>query len=124
MIDFENAKFIKLRRVPNSSFESMVEPILITGETPVFSYQGIRDGIVFTNKRVIVINVKGVTGKQKLFASLPYNKIQLYSIETAGVFDIDSELDIWFAAAGKIEFEFTSRANVHEICKLISEHVL
>ena len=68
--------------------------------------------------------MQGITGTKKDFSSLPYSKIQAFSVETAGVFDLDSELEIWFSGLGKVKFEFVSQANVSEICKIISEKVL
>ncbi|WMJ84555.1 PH domain-containing protein [Oscillospiraceae bacterium LTW-04] len=79
---------------------------------------------VFTDKRIIVINVQGITGKKKDFTSLPYSKIQSFSVETAGVLDLDSELVLWFSGLGKVKLEFTSDCNVSEICRMISEKVL
>ena len=75
-------------------------------------------------RRIIAINVQGLTGKKKDFTSLPYSKIQVYSVETSGVFDLDSELELWFSGVGKVKFEFTSNSNVSEICKSISNYVL
>lgn len=124
MIDFQNASFLKLKRVSDSEFESMILPMFVEGENIISTYRGIRDGVVFTNKRIISINVQGITGKKKDFTSMPYSKIQVYSVESAGVFDLDSELEIWFSGVGKAKFEFTSDCNVSEICKLISEYVL
>ncbi len=124
MIDFQNASFIKLQRVSDSDFQSMVEPMFIDGENIISAYRGIRDGIVFTNKRIIAINVQGITGKKKDFTSMPYSKIQVYSVESAGVFDLDSELELWFSGVGKVKFEFKSNSNVSEICKMISGFVL
>ena len=63
MIDFKNATFAKLRPVNDNAFEKMIAPILIEGEDIIGSYQGIRDGVVFTCKRIIAINVQGITGK-------------------------------------------------------------
>lgn len=124
MIDFQNASFMKLKPVPDSDFSEMIVPMLIGGESILGSYRGMRDGVVFTNKRIIAINVQGMTGKKKDFTSLPYSKIQSFSVETAGVFDMDSELELWFSGMGKVKFEFVSKANVSEICKMISEKVL
>jgi hypothetical protein len=45
-------------------------------------------------------------------------------VETAGALDLDSELELWFSGIGKVKLEFVSRANVSEICKMISLHVL
>ena len=94
MIDFNNASFIKLKRVSDSEFESMIKPMFTNDEHIISSFRGIRDGVVFTNKRIISINVQGITGKKKDFTSMPYSKIQVYSVESAGVFDLDSELEL------------------------------
>ena len=124
MIDFKNASFMKLKPVPDSDFSSMILPMFIPGEEIIQSFRGIRDGVVFTNKRIFAINVQGLTGKKKDFTSLPYNKIQAFSVETAGMLDLDSELSLWFSGMGLAKFEFISQADVSGICRMISEKVL
>ena len=69
LIDFNNASFFKLNMVGNDTFRSQIEPILTGSESILSTYKGIRDGVVFTNKRIIAINVQGLTGKKK---DLPY----------------------------------------------------
>ena len=124
MIDFQNASFMKLKPVNDNDFAGMITPMFIPGEQIIQSFRGIRDGVVFTNKRIFAINVQGITGKKKDFTSLPYSKIQAYSVETAGVLDLDSELELWFSGMGKVKFEFVARAYVADICRMISEKVL
>jgi hypothetical protein len=124
MIDFNNASFLKLKSVSNQTFAQMINPILVQGESIISTYQSIRDGVVFTNKRIIAINVQGVTGKKKDFTSIPYNKITTFSLETAGFFDADAELEIYMSAVGKVKFEFTGSTNVKDICKIISTYAL
>ena len=124
MIDFKNASFFKLKPVSDNDFAEFITPMFAPGEQIIQTFRGLRDGVVFTNKRIITINVQGLTGKKKDFTSLPYSKIQAYSVETAGVFDLDSELDLWFSGMGRVRFEFVARANVSEICRIISERVL
>lgn len=124
MIDFQNASFMKLKPVSDNDFAAMITTMFIDGEQIIQSFRGVRDGVVFTNKRIFAINVQGITGKKKDFTSLPYSKIQAYSVETAGVLDLDSELELWFSGMGKVKFEFVARANVADICRMISEKVL
>ena len=124
MIDFKNANYFKLKSVDNSTYASVLFATFIEGESIISTFKGIRDAVVFTNKRIITINVQGLTGTKKDFTSLPYSKIQAFSVETAGVFDMDSELELWFSGLGKVKFEFTRNANVSAICRLISERVL
>ena len=121
MIDFENAHFLKLKPVDADTYAKHIEPMYAEGEYTIQAFRGIRDGVVFTNKRLIAINIQGVTGTKKDFTSLPYKRVQTFSVETAGVFDIDSELEQWFSGMGRIRFEFVARANVSEICRVISE---
>lgn len=124
MIDFQNANYFKLKQVKPDTFWQMISPLFAQGEQIISSYQGARDGIVFTSKRIIAINIQGMTGKKKDFTSLPYSKIQAFSVETAGVFDLDSELELWFSGMGKVKFEFTSQTDVSAICRTISGYVL
>ena len=124
MLDFENAKFLKLKPVEPDTYAKHIEPMYAEGEYTIQAFRGIRDGVVFTNKRLIAVNIQGVTGAKKDFTSLPYKRVQTYSVETAGIFDVDSELDLWFSGMGRVRFEFVARANVSEICRVISENSL
>ena len=124
MIDFQNAKYIKLKPVSDGDFLQIISPMMIAGEEIVQAFKGMRDGVVFTNKRVFAINVQGVTGKKKDFTSIPYSKITTYSLETAGTFDLDAELELYLSGVGKVKFEFTGSTDVKVICKLISEYTL
>lgn len=124
MIDFKNAQYLKMKQVDNGAFATHVTPLLIQGEQIISTYKTVRDGVVFTNKRIIAINVQGLTGTKKDFTSLPYSKISAYSVETAGTIDLDSELEMWFSGLGKVKFEFKSNANVAEICRIISTYAL
>ena len=124
MIDFSNAAFVKLTPVNSKIFGHQVAPLLIPGEEIVATFQALRDGVVFTNKRIIAINVQGFTGKKMDMTSLPYSRIQAFSMETAGTIDLDSELELWFSGIGRVKFEFASRTDITEICRMISQKVL
>lgn len=124
MIDFTNASYLKLRNVPVSTYENAVANLLLPGEQIMACYQSIRDGLVFTDKRIITINVQGVTGKKKDFTTLPYNRIQTFSVETAGVIDLDCELELWFSGLGRVKLEFTRDSDVGALCRLIAAYTL
>ena len=124
MITFQNGKVFKLSAAKDKTFAKLLEPLLIKGEDIVATFSAMRDGVVFTNKRIVAINIQGATGKKKNFSSLPYSTIQAYSVETAGWFETDSELEVWFSGLGSIVFEFTARTDVREICRVISECAL
>lgn len=120
MINFQNSPLFKLKAVNNNTFANILSQIIVNGEQVLGSYKTVRDGVVFTNKRVIAINVQGVTGKKVDVTSLPYSRLSAYSCETAGVFDMDSELELWFDGLGKIRFEFSGNTNISEINRAIS----
>lgn len=124
MIDFENGDVIKLHRIDNEDVSEHVLELFIDGERLIGAYKTMRDSVVFTNKRVIAVNVQGTTGKKTDYLSLPYSKITAYSVETSGVIDIDSELELYFSGLGQVAFEFTGTSDVREICRVISEFIL
>lgn len=123
MIDFKNGSFLKLSKT-DSSNDNTIKPLLIEGEEIVGTYKAIRDFVVFTNKRIISVNVQGITGKKKDFSTLPYSKVQAFSVESSGTFDLDSELELYFSGLGKVKFEFTGSSDVIKIGKMISHFIL
>lgn len=122
MIDFDNKGFFKLKQ--KSEYGELVQDLLLDDESIIASYKSMRDGVVFTSKRIIAVNVQGITGSKKDFTSLPYKNIVAYSVETSGTFDIDSELEIYFSAIGKVKFEFTGKTQILDISKVISSYLL
>lgn len=123
MIDFQNCVF-RLKRIDDNSVVKDIAPLFVEGEHIIGSYKGIRDYVVFTNKRLIAVNVQGMTGKKKDFSSLPYSKIQAFSVETSGRLDLDSELELWFSGLGKVKLEFTGDSDIVKIGHLIGTYVL
>ena len=123
MIDFKNGSFVKLSKTDPEAAKDIL-PLLVQGEAVIGVYKGMRDYVVFTNKRIISVNVQGMTGKKKDFTSLPYSKVQTFSIETAGVLDMDSELELWFSGLGLVKFEFSGASDIVTIGKMISEAIL
>ena len=124
MIDFKNGSFVKLKKTKGDVNKRLITPLLVSGEEIISEYQAIRDFVVFTNKRIIAVNVQGLTGAKKDFTSIPYSKIQVFSVETAGTFDLDSELEVTISGIGTVKFDFSGASNIVEIGKLIAEFVL
>lgn len=125
MIDFNsNGFFARLKQVKADEFGGIINDFLIDGETVISAYKSVRDGVVFTNKRIIAINVQGITGKKQDYTSIPYSKISTFSLETAGFFDLDAELELYMSGVGKVKFQFTQSTDVKEICRAISKFTL
>ena len=125
MISFtNNSQMYKMKEVAVNSFDDVVGLFYIDGEETIACYQALRDFMIFTNKRMIVVDVQGFTGKKKDFSSFPYSKIQAFSVKTAGMLDIDTDVDIVFAGLGTVHLEFTTNTNVAKLLRLIGGFTL
>lgn len=122
MVDFKNSLVFKLKE--SSTVPAGLEELLIPGEEIIGKYTTIRDAVVFTNKRIISCNVQGITGKKIDFTSMAYSKVSVFSVETAGVLDLDSELEMYFSGLGKVHFEFSGKTNIKAIGAAIAAYVL
>jgi hypothetical protein len=124
MIDFENGSVFKLQSRPVEQFAKELNPLLVEGEQVLAAFQGARDHVVFTDRRLIAVNVQGMTGRKRDFTTLPYAKIQAFSVETAGTFDLDAELELWFSGLGKVRLEFRGKVDVRYLSRLLAHYVL
>ena len=124
MIDFNNGKVIKLSKGKEKDIPKNLHELLVPGENIIGYYSTIRDYVVFTDKRVISCNVQGFTGSKQDFTSIPYSKIQAFSVETAGTFDMDSELTLSLSGLGNVKFAFSSNSNVRQIGQTIAAYIL
>lgn len=113
-----------LGNASNTSSESVerdLEKIMLDDEKVEHAYKLIRDLIVFTNRRLILVDKQGVTGKKTEYHSIPYKSITQYSIETAGHFDLDAELKIWVSSMeDPITKEFKGDDSILSIQKSVS----
>lgn len=124
MIDFVNGSLFKLGVVRPEEVLPTVAPIFLPDEQVMVAMRGVRDFVVFTDRRIIAVNVQGMTGKKKDFTSLPYSRIQAWSVETSGTLDLDTELEVWFSGLGRVRFEFKGSFDVTYLNRLIAGHVL
>lgn len=124
MIDFTNKTLIKLKPMDIKEGEETINTLLISDEKVTFAFISMRDKLVLTNKRIVSVNVQGITGKKIDYTSIPYSKIQVFSIETAGTFDLDSELDVTISGLGTVRFELSAQTDIKELGKFLSNQIL
>ncbi len=99
--------------------------LMAPGEEVRKAYSVIRDLLVFTTKRLILIDKQGVTGKKREYLSVPYRSIERYSTETTGHFDLDAELKIWVKGmAEPINKTFRGDKAIYEVSRTLSELTL
>jgi hypothetical protein len=124
MIDFKNSSVFKLKPISNEDAREDFFKFLIDGEEIIGAFKTIRDQLVFTNKRVIAANVQGITGSKVDYTSLPYSRIQAFSVETSGTLDLDCEIEIYISSIGQIRFEIKGSFDLLTFNKEISQQIL
>lgn len=112
--------------VTNEKLHNDYGKLLVSGESIELGFQLIRDTFIFTNKRLILVDVQGVTGKKTEYLSVAYKNISRFSIETAGTFDLEAELKIWISSEANpsISKKFNKSVDVYEVQKVLASHVL
>jgi len=102
-----------------------LEALLVEGEQIVRGFRIIRDLFVFTDKRLILIDKQGITGKKTEYHSIPYKSISHFSVETAGSFDMDATMNIYIAGnMNPIQREFKRSADIKGVQKTLAEFIL
>jgi hypothetical protein len=98
--------------------------LLAVDETIGAAYKLIRDYIIFTDKRLIVIDVMGLTGTKIEIKSVPYAQIVAFSVTTAGVLDLNAELKIWVSSSPfAIEKKFSKDVNIYEVQGILADTI-
>lgn len=100
-------------------------PLLAPNEQIERAYKLIRDLFIFTNKRLIIVDKQGLTGRKVEYHSIPYKSISHYSIETAGHFDMEAELKIYISSSTvPIQKNFNKSTNIYEVQSVLSYYIL
>lgn len=100
--------------------------LLCEDEQIELGFQLIRDTFMFTNKRLILIDVQGLTGSKVEYKSMPYKNITRFSLETTGTFDLDAELKIWISseALPSVSKKFNKSIDVYEVQRYLASKVM
>lgn len=98
-------------------------PILVAEETPISAFKTIRDSAIFTNKRLIIRDAQGLTGKKIEMYSIPYSSINMWSSENSGKLDFNAELELW-TRAGHLKIKIGKGLDVRKLDNLIAQAVL
>lgn len=100
--------------------------VILDSEDIDLAFKLVRDMIVFTNKRLIVVDKQGMTGKKTTFQSLPYKSISRFTVETSGHFDLDAELNIYISSGVEpaVNLQFTKDKHIETIQQALALAVL
>ena len=98
--------------------------LLASGETIEVAYKLVRDMFIFTPKRLILVDVQGMTGKKIEVKSIPYRSITFFSVETTGHFDLDAELKIWISGQeSPVEKTFSKSVSIYEVQAVLAQAI-
>jgi hypothetical protein len=115
-----NASEVSLENV-----QAEYAPLLVPGEVLEKAFKVIRDMLVFTNKRLIIVDKQGLTGSKVEYLSVPYKSITRFSKESGGMMDLDADLKIWVTGqAEPITKQFKKDNNINLVYQLLSSHIL
>jgi hypothetical protein len=124
VIDFQESVLFKLEPIAVDQMLKPIDNFLLEDETVLAVFKTVRDQLVFTSKRIIAANVQGLTGKKVDYTSIPYSKIQTFSVESSGTLERDCEIEIYISSIGKIRFEIRGNFDIIAFNKVISKYVL
>ena len=112
--------------IENNKLQENYGKLLIPSESIEAGFKIIRDTFIFTNKRLILVDVQGLTGSKIEYFSVLYKSISRFSVETAGSFDLDAELKIWISGeqTPSISKRFNKKVDIYEVQKLLAEFTL
>ena len=126
MINFSNNAVFNLKPIGEEEIQKDVSNLFVDGEHIMGAYKTVRDQVIFTNKRIITVDVQGITGKRKDYSTLPYSKLQYFSVQTPGFAELipDCEMELYFTNGFVAKFEFKGNCNIIELGRTISQFVL
>lgn len=117
---FGNAAEVDVKKL-----QPILDAILTDGEQVVRGFRLVRDLFVFTNKRLVLIDYQGMTGKKAEYHSIPYKSISHFSVETAGTFDMEAEMKIYISSnSNPIQREFKRGGDLVGVQKTLAHFVL
>ena len=117
--------FIKLKQIDPTSVRQEISGMLIDGEQVIGAFQAMRDQVIFTNARIITIDVQGFTGSRKSYKSQPYSKISQFTIQTTGFIELFPDQELWIVdtSGRSCRYDFSDAIDIGPIVKMIARYV-
>ena len=86
-MEFRDKPMENLIRLQEKDICKNARALLLDGESIVGAYKTVRDQVIFTTHRIIMVDMQGVTGTRQQIFVLPYRKVLHFGIQTAGFGD-------------------------------------
>ncbi|WP_084495452.1 PH domain-containing protein [Nocardia shimofusensis] len=111
-------------RIDPAAAQQEYAKLLGNGEQVYTAYILVRDAMLFTDRRLIIVDKQGLSGRKVNYHSVPYRAITHFAVETAGTFDLDAELLIWLSGSDvPIQKRFNRQVDIYEVQGILSHFV-
>ena len=125
-VDFDtNQSIVKLKETNPQEHIDIYRNMLIDDEKILLAFRGIRDCVFFSNKRVLIYEVFGLTGKEKSVMTIPYNKMSGFAVRSGDLL-FNNDVDLHFCVSGmaNIHLELHPETDLSAMIRFISQQVL
>lgn len=110
--------------VNTASVERDVQDLMGEGERVSRAFQTLRDLLLFTDRRLLMIDQQGVTGSHREVVSVPYRSITHFTVVTSGHLDVDAEFRIWIQGqANPIYRKFTRADSIKAVLNALGTFI-
>ena len=104
-------------------------PILLDEERVEKVYREGRDLWVYTNLRILIADVKGISGSKVKYVSIPFNQnsVTAFAVETAGTIDFDAECYMYTGIPAKrmlMQKILIKKGNIFDMHEYLSNRML
>jgi hypothetical protein len=105
----------------NDEFARLLGP----GESIYAAFEFVRDVMLFTNGRLILVDKQGITGKKVEYHSYPYRSILHFSVQTEGHLMAEARMHIYVdGLKDPIEKEFNDKVDIYQVQGILSAFVV
>jgi hypothetical protein len=98
---------------------------LCPDETVKLCFSSIRDEMVLTEKRILIADRKGFSGKKIRYIIIPYRSITFFKVGTVGGLDLDAEILLNLSGNVKIQLRFLRsqeiKESIHKAYEIITQ---
>jgi hypothetical protein len=125
MLDLRDTIITNLHEVAETPIDELLEALLVSDEVVIGRYQDDGDIIVFTNARLVVVELPRHLGKERIdFTTMPYRRAMSYAVEMVDGSDTMPALELLFPEIGPVRFEFATNTKIFDIGRLIASYML
>lgn len=99
--------------------------VMVQGERILAAFRHIRDSVLLTDMRLMYVNVQGLTGSKIEYLSVPWRSVVRFSVESAGTFDLDTDMKIWVSGRVEpIEAKISRKSDPAKIQRTMAEQIV